>query len=161
MLEFNTESMPKGLMFMLGSMSKWLYGDSPTEPSKFEEPLRQLKDEIASSAPKIFQDAIQRYLGGETHWSTIELAPSQTLEKETLKEEENRLTELKNGFSEKELDEIIRKTSELQALQATEDSPETCATIPSLKRSDLRKETTEYPIPVTENHNDSGVAGSS
>ena len=157
MREFNTGSMPKGLMFMLGSMSKWLYEDSPTEPLKFEEPLRHLKDELASSGSKIFQDAIQRYLVDNTHRSTIELAPSPTLEEENLKEEENRLAELKNGFSEKELDEIIQKTSELQALQAAEDSPEARATIPSLKLSDLKKETTEYPIAVTENQNESGV----
>merc|ERR1719163_1876100 len=47
--EFNTGSFPKGLSFMLGSMSKWLYDSSPTDGLKFEKPLAELKAKIADS----------------------------------------------------------------------------------------------------------------
>jgi len=157
MREFNTGSFPKGLMFMLGSMSKWLYEKSPTESLKFEEPLAELKKNIEESGSKIFQDAVKRYLLDNTHRSTVELAPSATLEEEQLKEEADRLAEIKKKLGDEELEEVLKKTDELKALQAAEDTPEARATIPSLKLSDLKREVTEYPNEVSENENDSGI----
>lgn len=45
----------------------------------------------------------------------------------------------------------------MKELQASEDSPEARASIPSLELADLKREETEYPIEVTKNENDSGV----
>ena len=42
-------------------------------------------------------------------------------------------------------------------MQATEDSPEDRATIPSLELSDLKREVTEYPISVSENEAQTGI----
>eukprot|EP00978_Attheya_sp_CCMP212_P002284 scaffold4708_cov55-Attheya_sp.AAC.1 len=157
MREFNTGSFPKGLSFMLGSMSKWLYDESPTSGLKFEEPLAQLKATIAESGSKIFQDMINEYLVNNTHRSIIEMVPSKTLEAEELQDEKDRLAQIKSSLSDEELEKIISQTNELKKLQAAEDSPEARATIPSLTLSDLTKEVTEYPIAVTENENDSSV----
>jgi len=51
----------------------------------------------------------------------------------------------------------IAKTLELKRVQATEDTPEDRATIPSLGLDDLKKEVTEYPISVSDDENGSGV----
>lgn len=83
--EFNTGSFPKGLSFMLGSMSKWIYDEDPTDALKFEEPLAELKAKIAESGSEVFQDMIKDLLLNNTHRSTIEMAPSKTLEAEQLK----------------------------------------------------------------------------
>lgn len=83
--EFNTGSFPKGLSLMLGSMSKWLYDNSPTEALKFEKPLAELKSKIAESGSKVFTDMIKELLLKNSHRSTIEMAPSKTLEAEQLK----------------------------------------------------------------------------
>jgi presequence protease len=157
MREFNTGSFPKGLSLMLGSMSKWIYDDSPTEGLKFEGPLAQLKKELAESGSKIFQDMVTQYLVNNKHRTTVELKPSKTLESEILKDEEGRLAEIKSKLKDEELDEIIEKTHKLKSMQAAEDPPEARATIPSLELSDLKRETTEYPIEVSKNENDSGV----
>lgn len=157
MREFNTGSFPKGLSFMLGSMSKWLYDESPTSGLKFEEPLAQLKATIAESGSKLFQDMINEYLVNNTHRSIIEMVPSKTLEAEELQDEKDRLAQIKSSLSDDELQKIISQTNELKKLQAAEDSPEARATIPSLTLSDLTKEVAEYPIAVTDNENDSSV----
>lgn len=157
MREFNTGSFPKGLSFMLGSMSKWLYEESPTAALKFEEPLAQLKAKIAESGSQVFQDMTKEFLTTNMHRSTVEMAPSKSLEEELLKEEQDRLEAIKKDLSEDELQGIIDKTNELKELQASEDTPEARATIPSLELGDLKREETEYPIEVTENENDSGV----
>jgi len=157
MREFNTGSFPKGLSFMLGAMSHWLYDKSPTDGLKFEEPLAQLKASIAESGSKVFQDMIKKFLVENTHRSTIEMVPSKTLEAEQEKEEKERLAAIKASLNDDDLEEIMKKTAELKKLQATEDPPEARATIPSLELSDLKREATEYPIDVKENENDSGV----
>jgi presequence protease len=155
--EFNTGSFPKGLSFMLGAMSKWLYDDSPTEALKFEKPLAQLKEAIASSGSKVFQDMVTEMLVKNTHSTTIEMVPSKAYEAELLKEEEDRLKKIKESLSDEDLENVIQTTKKLKELQAAEDSPEDRATIPTLELGDLKRESTEYPIEVTKNEADSGV----
>jgi len=155
--EFNTGSFPKGLSFMLGAMSKWLYDESPTEALKFEKPLAELKSKIAESGSKVFTDLIKEFITENNHRTTVELVPSKDLEAKELKEEEDRLASIKAGLSDEELENIIEKTKTLKELQAAEDTPEERATIPALELKDLKRESAEYPIAVSENENDSGV----
>jgi len=157
MREFNTGSFPKGLMFMLGSMSKWIYGDSPTKALKFEEPLKELKDAIAKDGSKVFTDMIQTYFLDNKHCSIVNMVPSKTLEEEEKKEEEERLQKIKDSLKDEDIEEIIKNTAALKEMQAADDTPESLATIPKLSLADLKREVTEYPIDVTENENDSGV----
>jgi Zn-dependent M16 (insulinase) family peptidase len=157
MREFNTGSFPKGLSIMLGTMSKWLYGRSPTDALKFEEPLAELKAKIAESGSQVFTDMMQDLIIKNTHRTTIELKPSKTLEEEIVQDELKRLETIKSQLSDTDLEHIMQTTSDLKALQSAEDSPESTATIPSLKLSDLKRESTEYPIEVSKNENGSGI----
>uniref|UniRef100_A0A7S1FV17 Peptidase M16C associated domain-containing protein n=1 Tax=Corethron hystrix TaxID=216773 RepID=A0A7S1FV17_9STRA len=154
--EFNTGSFPKGLSFMLGAMSKWLYEKSPTEALKFEEPLVELKASIAADGSKVFQDLIRKKLLENNHRVTVEMIPSKTLEAEELKEEKDRLEAIKEKLSVEEIENIIETTKELKRLQLAEDPPEAVATIPALQLDDLDKKTREYPIEIEENAFGSG-----
>ena len=153
--EFNTGSFPKGLSFMLGAMSKWIYDGEPSDALKFEEPLAALKKQIEESGSDVFKNFIKQYIVENKHRVTIEMVPSKVLEAEQLKDEEDRLKVIKDSLSDSELDEIIKQTAELKRLQAAEDSPEDRATIPSLELADLKREVTEYPI--TEVDNQTGI----
>lgn len=44
---------------MLGSMSKWIYDESPTDGLRFEKPLAELKEKIKESQSQVFKDMIQ------------------------------------------------------------------------------------------------------
>ena len=70
---------------MLGAMTKWLYDGSPTDALKFEKPLAELKNSIASSGSKVFQEMIKEMLVENKHRTTVEMVPSRTLEAEWLK----------------------------------------------------------------------------
>ena len=155
--EFNTGSYPKGLSFMLGAMSKWLYDESPTEALKFEKPLAELKESISESGSQIFQDLVQKHFIENDHRSTIQMKPSKTYEAELLKEEKDELQKIKESMSDSEIEKVIETTNKLKELQSAEDSPEDRATIPALELGDLKREVAEYPIEVTKNENDSGV----
>ena len=157
MREFNTGSYPKGLSFMLGAMSKWLYDESPTEALKFEKPLAELKEKISESGSKTFQDMVQQMLVDNLHRTTIEMTPSKTYESELLKEEKDELEKIKESMSDSEIEKVIETTKKLKELQAAEDSPEDRATIPALELGDLKREVAEYPIEETKNENDSGI----
>jgi presequence protease len=157
MREFNTGSFPRLLSFMLGSMSKWVYDESPTEGLKFEKPLAALKEQISNSGSKVFQGMVESLLLKNTHRTTIEMVPSKSMEAELIEDEQKRLAAIKSNMSEEDLEQIIAKTAELKNLQATDDPPEARATIPSLQLSDLKREATDYPISVTENEANSGV----
>jgi len=156
--EFNTGSYPKGLSFMLGAMSKWLYDESPTEALKFEKPLAELKESISDSGSKIFQDMVQKMFSDNLHRSTIEMKPSKTYESELLKEEQDVLHKIKEAMSDEEIDKVIETTKKLKELQGAEDSPEDRATIPALELGDLKRDVAEYPIEVAKNENDSGIS---
>jgi Zn-dependent M16 (insulinase) family peptidase len=64
--EFNTGGFPRGLSFMLGSLSSWLYGRDPTEPLRFEKPLADLRSRLAKKE-RVFQDLIQKYFLENKH----------------------------------------------------------------------------------------------
>jgi len=155
--EFNTGSYPKGLSFMLGAMSKWLYDESPTDALKFEKPLAELKESIAADGSKIFQDMVEKMFIDNLHRTTIEMKPSKTYETELLKEEKDELKKIKESMSDDEIEKVMETTKKLKELQAAEDSPEDRATIPALELGDLKREVTEYPIDVSKNENESGI----
>ncbi|EJK74079.1 hypothetical protein THAOC_04269, partial [Thalassiosira oceanica] len=157
MREFNTGSFPKGLSLMLGTMREWIYDRDPTDALKFEEPLAELKERIASDGSAVFQEMVRDLLLNNMHRTSVEMYPSKTLEEEVLNDEKTRLSKIKESLDEDALQSIIDKTSELKALQASEDSVEDRSTIPSLELSDLKREVTEYPIAVTENEAKTGV----
>jgi hypothetical protein len=48
--ENNTGRFPRGLSLMLRSLSAWLYDGDPIEPLRFEQPLAQLKERMATEA---------------------------------------------------------------------------------------------------------------
>lgn len=155
--EFNTGSFPRGLSLMLGAMTEWIYGGSPTEAIKFESALKELKVLIADQGDQVFRDFIQTYLLDNTHRVTIEMVPDETLEHTQLTNEQDRLSKVKSSFQDEQLEDTIRKTQELKKVQSTEDTAEDRATIPALALSDMTPTVTEYPSHVTENAYQSGV----
>ena len=157
MREFNTGSFPKGLSFMLGAMSKWIYDESPVDGLRFEKPLAALKERLAKDGDQVFKDLVKKYLIENTHRVTVEMVPSKTKEQEELEEEKAKLAQIKATLSDDQVQEIITHTKELKRQQSAEDSPEDIATIPSLTLADLDATTKEYPIAVEENYEGTGV----
>eukprot|EP00616_Rhizochromulina_sp_CCMP1243_P000175 CAMPEP_0118974666 /NCGR_PEP_ID=MMETSP1173-20130426/12764_1 /TAXON_ID=1034831 /ORGANISM="Rhizochromulina marina cf, Strain CCMP1243" /LENGTH=1033 /DNA_ID=CAMNT_0006924443 /DNA_START=71 /DNA_END=3172 /DNA_ORIENTATION=+ len=146
--EFNTGSFPRGLSFMLGAMSAWIYDRDPLAALRFEEPLRELKEDLAAGKP-VFTDMIRKLLLENEHRVTVEMVPDTELEKEQVAEEEARLAAIKGDMSAGDIDQIIDQTKKLQEVQAAHDSAEDLATIPALSIADLPKDGTELPNEVS------------
>ncbi|SFQ08216.1 hypothetical protein SAMN02910358_00669 [Lachnospiraceae bacterium XBB1006] len=134
-------SFPKGLMYVIGSMDSWLYDDS--DPFMFIEIL----DVYASLKEKVktdyFEKLISKYFLENPHSAYVILEPEKGLagaKDEALSQE---LAEKKAAMSKEEVTAIVEATKRLRAYQEAPDTPEQLATIPKLRRSDIKKEPLE------------------
>lgn len=145
--EFNTGGFPRGLSFMLGSLSSWLYERDPFEPLRFEQPLAELRSRIASGEP-VFQDLIKKYLVDNGHRVTVTSNPDKTLEAAQLEREAAELKEVRDSMSADQIQALVEETATLKRQQLAEDPPEKLALIPSLTMSDLDTAGRNIPIDV-------------
>eukprot|EP00602_Paraphysomonas_sp_CaronLab_P005816 CAMPEP_0185037566 /NCGR_PEP_ID=MMETSP1103-20130426/32208_1 /TAXON_ID=36769 /ORGANISM="Paraphysomonas bandaiensis, Strain Caron Lab Isolate" /LENGTH=907 /DNA_ID=CAMNT_0027575611 /DNA_START=503 /DNA_END=3226 /DNA_ORIENTATION=+ len=142
--EFNTGGFPKGLSLMLGCLSEWIYDRDPLNGIRFEEPLAELKKDLAEGKP-VFQDLIRRLLLQNEHRVAVEMVPDPSLEQAQLDEEAKALADIKAGLSEEEIEGVMRDTKLLREAQAAEDSPEAKATLPRLTVEDIDPHPKEIP----------------
>jgi len=147
--EFNTGGFPRGLSFMLGAMSEWLYDRSPLDALRFEKPLAELKASLDKGEP-VFESLIQKYLVGNGHRVTVKMVPDLGLEAEQQAAEEDRLAKIKAAMSADDLAQVVRATEALKKRQAQPDSPEDVAKLPRLSLADIERENREIPISVDE-----------
>jgi Zn-dependent M16 (insulinase) family peptidase len=145
--ENNTGSYPRGLILMLRSLTTWLYNGDPLAPLAFEAPLQALKDRLASGE-QYFENLISHYLVKNTHRTTILLKPDPEVRQRQEAAEQERLAQARAAMSAEELQAVIDHSRELKRLQATPDSPEALATIPSLTRDDLEKQNKLIPLDI-------------
>ncbi|CAN0073728.1 unnamed protein product, partial [Laminaria digitata] len=97
--EFNTGSFPRGLSFMLGAMSDWVYNRNPTDSLHFEAPLRELKEDLASGK-KVFEGMVKNLLVKNGHRATVESVPNTELEATIDGKEKGLLQGVKDGMSD-------------------------------------------------------------
>eukprot|EP00607_Mallomonas_marina_P007288 CAMPEP_0182417672 /NCGR_PEP_ID=MMETSP1167-20130531/2113_1 /TAXON_ID=2988 /ORGANISM="Mallomonas Sp, Strain CCMP3275" /LENGTH=1082 /DNA_ID=CAMNT_0024591379 /DNA_START=84 /DNA_END=3332 /DNA_ORIENTATION=+ len=142
--EFNTGSFPRGLSLMLGMMNHWIYDREPFDGVRFENEVKQLKQQISDGTP-VFQDLLRRLFVDNTHRVTIDMTPDSTLEAKMEAEEATRLAELKAGMSPEQLEVVMETQKRLREAQEREDSPEARATLPKLTKEDLDRNTREIP----------------
>jgi len=143
--EFNTGSFPRGLSFMLGAMSQWIYDRDPLSGLRFEAPLAELKAELARGEP-VFADMVKALLLENKHKVSVEMVPDASLESEQTAAELAELAAIKASMSPEELERAIQTTADLKAAQARHDTEEELATIPSLSKADLARQGLELPF---------------
>lgn len=142
--EYNTGGFPRGLAMLITSLSTWLYGNDPLAPLRFEVPLQNLKETLASGE-RYFEGLIQRYFLDNPHRTTVLLEPDPRLQSRLETEERARLQAVRDSLSEDDLLTIVENTKKLKEMQETPDTPEALATIPVLKLEDLDRENKSIP----------------
>jgi Zn-dependent M16 (insulinase) family peptidase len=145
--EFNTGSFPKGLSVMLGMMSKWIYDQAPADGVRFEEPLQELKADLAAGKP-VFQELISKYLASNQHRVTVEMKPDFEMESRRVAEEEAMLATAKEAMTQEQLEDVLAVSTRLREAQEAVDSAEAKATLPKLGLEDIDPSSKELPIEV-------------
>lgn len=135
-------SYPRGLILGLQALDSWLYDETkPFLHIEANETYGKLK---ASIDQGYFEGLIKTYLL-ENHHKTIlvvEPVPGLTTRKDQALAE--KLKAYKASLTREQIEQIVEKTHGLLAYQGEEDSPEALATIPLLKREDMKKEAAPY-----------------
>ncbi len=144
--ESNTGGFPRGLAYMLGSLSEWLHDGDPINAMRYEKALASVKEKIA--AGNYLESLIQTYLIDNNHRTTLVLEPDSGLKERLEEAEASRLAEAKAALSSAELEEIIENTKTLKQLQEAPNRPEDLAKLPSLSLSDLDRKITTVPVDV-------------
>lgn len=142
MLEFKLReadfgAYPKGLIYGIGVMDTWLYDGDPLDGLRYNKMLAELRDGINTG---YFESLIENYLLDNTHKVLLTLMPKKGMEEAEQAELAAKMEQIKAGMTDAELDEKIELCRTLHERQATPDSPEALASIPLLKRSDIRRE---------------------
>ena len=142
MLEFKLReadfgAYPKGLIYGIGVMDTWLYDGDPLDGLRYNKMLAELRDGINTG---YFESLIENYLLDNTHKVLLTLMPKKGMEEAEQAELAAKMEQIKAGMTDAELDEKIEQCRTLHERQATPDSPEALASIPLLKRSDIRRE---------------------
>ncbi|KAI7842118.1 hypothetical protein COHA_004311 [Chlorella ohadii] len=142
--ENNTGGFPCSLNQFLRALRAWLYGRDPVEPLQWEGPLEELKAALAEGED-IFGPLIAEWLLDNRHRVALELRPDSGLGAEQAAEAAARLQEAAEAMGEAGLADVAQAAADLQAWQVAPSSPEALATIPSLRVSDLDRNTIIIP----------------
>ncbi|MEM8858175.1 MAG: insulinase family protein [Chloroflexota bacterium] len=146
MREANTGGFPRGLSYMLSSLSDWLHGGDPIEALRYEEELAAVKEKIAAGG--YFESLLKEYVLDNNHRTTIVLEPDTELKERLETEEAERLSAARQSFTQEQLAEIVENTKTLKELQEAPNDPEALANLPSLALSDLEKHVSNIPIEI-------------
>ena len=145
--ENNTGSFPRGISVMLRALTTWLHEDSPFKLLAFEAPLAEIKSLLASDR-NYFEKLIQTHLLDNPHRTTLRFRPDPEIGRRFEDEEKARLSLIRDGMSDEQVQTCIETTRKLKQLQEAPNSPEALATMPFLRLSDLDKENKTIPIEV-------------
>ena len=149
--EYNTGGFPRGLAMMITALSTWLYDKDPLAPLAFEAPLAGIKARL-ENGEHYFEGLIEQFLLNNPHRTTVLLEPDAEANKRREEAEKARLEAVRAKLNADDLQAMIEDTLKLQQMQVTGDTPEALATIPSLKLSDLDRESKKIPTEVLEAH---------
>ena len=162
--ENNTGDFPRGLSAMTQSLSTWLYGEDPFAPLMWEKSLENIKKRLALGE-RVFENAIQKWFLENTHRVCLALLPCENLARARKERESTRLAHMTEALSGAEKKRIIEITKKLTDRQIIEDTPESLASLPSLKLDDIPKKGKEKNLGIVESgditvlHHDVDTAG--
>lgn len=129
---------PKGLLLGLKCLDSWIYDENqPFLHLQELEVIEFLKQQVETG---YFEQLIQEYLLDNTHAALVIVEPRYGL---NTKKEEKLAAEMeayKNSLSESEKQELVDATAHLKQYQEEPSPKEALDKIPTLSRSDIKKE---------------------
>ena len=133
----------KAIIYYIRALNSWLYDQSPLDALYYNDVLSEVKEKLNDG---FVENYIKEKLLDNEY--SVNLIARPELNKNHREEEElkKELQELKAKMSDEEIQEIVKKSRDLEEYQNEEDSQENKDTIPSLELSDIDEKVTEYPV---------------
>jgi len=140
--EQNTGGQPRGMSYMFNALGAWQHGGDPLEPLTFEKALVAIKEKAGQGH---FEKEIRRLFLDNTHRITARIEADPEKGVREAKAEADALAGIRAEMDEDALAQTLKRTTELKALQESEDSPEDLARIPTLTLADLDRQIRTVP----------------
>ena len=132
---------PYGLLLLMRLIGPWIHNDDPVSPLHFQEDLDKIR--TAFRQGPFFENLIRDYLLNNPHRVSLLLKPDPDQERREKEETDNYLTQLRRGLSDKQAQDIVVQTENLQKFQ---EKNEDVSILPTLELSDVpKKEEIFYP----------------
>ncbi|MBQ3544031.1 MAG: insulinase family protein [Lachnospiraceae bacterium] len=131
-------SYPKGLMYSFQVFDSWLYDDK--EPFRHLEQNEQFAFLRKMLETDYYENLIEKYFLNNNHSSLVVVVPVKGMTIKKDNELKEKLAKIKEGMSDREMQELVNRTKRLKEYQETPSTKEELDTIPVLKREDLSKE---------------------
>ena len=133
----------KAIIYYIRALNSWLYDQSPLDALYYNDVLSEVKEKLNDG---FVENYIKEKLLDNEY--SVNLIAIPELNKNHREEEElkKELQELKAKMFDEEIQEIVKKSRDLEEYQNQEDSQENKDTIPSLELSDIDEKVTEYPV---------------
>ena len=132
--EFEGGSTPRGVTNALAAFSFLNFGFSAAKALTYS-------DDIEFARKMIDGDFYEKLLLSLTvdnpHRASVIMLPKEDYEASRAAEKKERLAKIRASLTDSELDAIVKKQKRLAELQTEPDSPEACATLPTLALSDI------------------------
>ncbi len=128
---------PKGLMYNVTCLETWLYGKDPISNLSYEPAIKKIRQNIEQG---FFEMLIEKYILGNSHWAAVSAIPQKGVLEAKEAETAEALAAYKATLLPEEIEELVRQTKALKDRQAAPDSEEALATIPLLRKDDLKRE---------------------
>ena len=139
-------SFPKGVAFALSVFGAVNY-DRPAESAlSYEEEIKALR---AALDTDYYEKTLLAMTVDNPHRSKVIMLPDKDFGKKVSAEEKDRLAKIKASMTEAELEAVRAETEVLKAWQASVDTPEALATLPSLGIEDIYVSESSVPTDVT------------
>ena len=129
---------PKGLMYGLQIFDSWLYDE--TAPFIHIEALDTfafLKEQVGTG---YFEGLISKYLLENQHGAIVIVKPEKGRTAKMDAQLDEKLQEYKASLSSEEIEELVRRTRQLEEYQSEPESEEALEKIPVLRREDISRE---------------------
>ena len=134
---------PKGLIYGLAILKTWLYGGDPNRQLRYEDDFAAYKRGLDEN---YFESLVKKYLLDNPHKVLLTLSPDKNFAKRRDEAQAAKLADIKANMSPAQIQNVIDTAAKLKARQQAPETPEALATIPILKRDDLRKEAENFPL---------------
>ncbi len=136
---------PAGMVYMSSCIEYAMLGEDPAEALRYEDNIRFMREKLDTG---YYEKLLSEVLG--TPRATLILHPDNEFAEKKEKELEKKLDELAKGMSDEKRAELIRTSEELAKWQATPNTEEELATLPTLTKDDLKINPRKIPTETGE-----------
>ena len=141
--EANFGSYPKGLIYSMNVMARWLYDGHPLDGLRYEELLNNLKEKVAKG--RYFENLIERVYLQNKNYIVVTCKPDSDMGRRLEEEESQELLQFKSTLDSADIEQLKQTNQKLLDRQLKPDSPEALATIPRVSVEDLKKSVERIP----------------